>query len=252
MADDWSLRSFLPEATEVIREMEPHEAAQAVLQFAYARPSDGHGPLVAYTFGLYDSIQGIPSELHNEVRQVLAEGWAWLVNQGLLIPDLADVNKGFVLSRRGRDLAQTGDFANFLAERSLRREELHTRIADKPCSDFLRGDYSGAVFKAMREVEISVKKAANLVNSFIGTKLMRKAFDLDEGPLTEDGVEKSECQAMSDLFAGAIGLYKNPSSHRDVDLDPRTAADVMTLASHLLRIVDERAQANTRPTAVNK
>ena len=66
---------------------------------------------------------------------------------------------------------------------------------------------------------------------------------MDSGPLTESGVERSERQAISDLFAGAIGLYKNPSSHRDVDLDPRTAADVMTLASHLLRIVDGRTGA---------
>jgi uncharacterized protein (TIGR02391 family) len=241
MADDWSLGSFLPEPAAAILEMEPHEAGQAILQFANARPRSGHGPLTAYTFGLDASRQGIPEELLDEARQILTEGWAWLVNHGLLIPDLADVNKGFILSRRGRDLAQTGDLAKFVAERSLRREELHARIADKPCSDFLRGDYSGAVFKAMREVEISVREAAKLANSFIGTKLMRKAFDLDDGPLTASGVEKSECQAMSDLFAGAIGLYKNPSSHRDVDVDPRMAAEVMTLASHLLRVVDDRA-----------
>jgi hypothetical protein len=36
------------------------------------------------------------------------------------------------------------------------------------------------------------------------------------GPLTDKGVEPGERQARSDLFAGAIGSYKNSQSHRDV------------------------------------
>lgn len=102
------------------------------------------------------------------------------------------------------------------------------------------GDYETSSFKAMKEVEVRVRQLSNLPDSLVGVPLMRKAFDVAKGPLTNPSHENGEKQARSDLFAGAIGSFKNPASHRDVSYDdPIEASEVITTADLLLRMLDQ-------------
>jgi hypothetical protein len=67
---------------------------------------------------------------------------------------------------------------------------------------------------------------------------MRRAFDVDDGPLTDMTSPRAEREALAHLFSGAIGCYKNPHSHRDVELSFNEAFEMLLVASHLLQVLD--------------
>lgn len=154
-----------------------------------------------------------------------------------------------MFGRRARRFKDERQFADYATARLLQRDMLHSSIADMAWQSFMRGAYPTAVFEAMREVEIAVRKAAGFGPGEHGVPMIRRAFG-KAGPLTDQSAQEAEQEALAALFAGAIGSYKNPHSHRNVPLEsPREAAEVVLLASHLLRIVDGRVAAKAERDA---
>jgi uncharacterized protein (TIGR02391 family) len=125
--------------------------------------------------------------------------------------------------------------------------DLHPSIARRVRSQFLLGEYELAALAALREVEIRVREIAGASPSDIGRKLMREAFKPEDGSLADPNADPGEQQALSDLFAGAIGVFKNPSSHREVNFDdPTYASEVVLFADLLLRMLDGMVERRTQ------
>ena len=186
-----------------------------------------------------------PHEYREDVLFALMEAWQYLVCAGFVAPrprDLARVSGGsittYFVTRKGQKIETLEDYQASRKADLLRKHQLHPIIADKVWRIFAQGSYGTAVLEAFKQVEIAVRKAGSYTQNDYGVHLMRQAFDKNDGKLTDPSEQEPVREAKAHLFAGTIGLYKNPSSHHEVEFIPEEAAEIIIFASHLLRIVD--------------
>lgn len=182
-------------------------------------------------------------------EELLLEGFAYLECIGYLAEAMTYVGNPYrkvAVTRAGRAAAAEGAAPGAHAARALPVAELlHPTIAREALPEVDRGPdhFPDAIFKAYRAVEIAVRNAGGFGNDRIGVALMNAAFG-ETGPLRDSGAEKGEADAVRALFVGAVGAFKNPISHRIVDeQDPEQTMRMLTFASFLLGVVDQRATA---------
>jgi uncharacterized protein (TIGR02391 family) len=178
----------------------------------------------------------------DEAKRALIETTNWLLANGLIARGHPTQShpESMIITRLGQEVLASGlDGLN--AQRRL-SVNLHPRLA-RVRSQFLLGEYELAAFAAMREVEIRARELSRLDASLVGVKLMREAWKPDGGPLADPSLDPGERVGTMELFSGAIGTFKNPPSHRQVDYgDPVEASEVIMLADLLMRLLDRTAE----------
>jgi uncharacterized protein (TIGR02391 family) len=186
---------------------------------------------------------GYPPHKKSQIDAHLSRAWNWLERHNLIEPSpgINGRNGWRVFTDEGRAIAEGKDLAQVRAAMDFPKALLHPSIREKVWAALARGDLDEAVFAAFKAVEEAVRSAGGFSATDIGVPLVRKAFDKNSGPLTNVLQPEPEREALAHLFAGAIGSYKNPHSHRTVNLtDLAEAQEQLMLATHLLRIVEAR------------
>jgi len=234
------LEDVFPPPEELLA-MEPEEIAVFLLDYLCDTEEQKRGHLNRYNFTFESKYTSYVSDRPKrlEVMKVVMEAWMWLEKEGMIAPKPGEQGDWVFITRKGFRLRDGAVFETYKKGHFLPKDSLDENLLRKVWPLFIRGDYDIAVFQAMKEVEVRVRTAASLPSSLIGVDLMRKAFHPDKGHLTDKSALPAEKEAMSALFAGCIGLFKNPSSHRDVKFDdPGEVAEIILTANYLLRLVE--------------
>jgi uncharacterized protein (TIGR02391 family) len=223
-------------------QLEPEELAGVLMEYFNSLTPQEQTQLNRHNFLTYWGLDGFPQEARGKLQYAFAESWAWLERECLIaLKPEAGGSYSYFITRRGQKLVDRNAFDAYRRATLFPRSLLHPRIDTRVYPSFLRGAYDTAVFEALREVEVSVRDACGFGPELYGKSLMRRAFGPPDGPLVDKTALKAEQESLADLFAGAIGLYKNASSHRTGTItDPTVATEIVVLASHLLRLVESR------------
>lgn len=222
---------------ETVLELEPEELAPFVLKHLKQM---GKINRYNYTLGTSPEMVTYAGQYLEVFKKRLMESWIWLEREMFVVPQPGETGDWMFITRRGERILQEENFTAYAKESLLDIKTLDPILVRKVKPLFLRGDYDTAIFQAFKEVEVRVRKAGGYDGEEIGVSLMRVAFHPQTGKLTNKESMGGEKQAMMDLFAGAIGLFKNPVSHRNVVLvSPEETADIIRFANCLLRIIGD-------------
>ncbi|WP_028470050.1 TIGR02391 family protein [Neptunomonas japonica] len=116
---------------------------------------------------------------------------------------------------------------------------IHPIIMDKCFSLLSAGEFESAVIQAFKAIETTTRNKIGAPVDMFGERLLKKAFNPDEGALTNYKLPKSERFAFLNYITGAFSFYRNSSAHRDIELDFVSAFDRIAVASDLLKAIED-------------
>ena len=193
-------------------------------------------------------------ESQTEVLKLLTEAWMWLERELMLAPYPHHGGDQKYLTERGKKFAKLTNSADYRNGNLIPPGTLHPALAGEAEGLFRRGSYDLAVLAAFKAVEVAVREKAGLEAKWRGEDLMFRSFRCDDGK-SGGGIlvgphlqTPGEQQGVAYLFAGAMDLFKNPSSHRYWLDDAIQCAELIYMADYLLRELVRHQRKESAPT----
>ena len=116
--------------------------------------------------------------------------------------------------------------------------QLYPDIRSKCWDLYTAGKYDDAILNATKAVEVAVRSKAKLPQSSVGVDVINAAFSVKK-PLLRYSKIDAEQEGMMSLLRGIIQVFKNPQSHRFVEVqDKSECLSVLLMCSNLLYVVD--------------
>lgn len=180
----------------------------------------------------------------------LADAWSWLEQERYLGPDARNRpgDQWRVLTPRAVEILTIpiDDAVARIHAADLLGAALHPRIETQVRGTWNAGDFETAIFKAAREIEIAVGECLPArkpgEKKLYGVDVMNAAFGKGKH-LSDPQQEAGEQEGIRALYAGFLGTFKNPGSHRHFEpADPAQAAGILRTADLLMRMLDDIAR----------
>jgi len=136
------------------------------------------------------------------------------------------------------------------------RYDFHPRIKEVAFSQFENNDFKGAILNAFIEVVDQVKIKTGRPKDkngrdLDGDDLMNKIFGCDGEQVPKiqfnalnDGLDRAEQRGLMYLFKGVVGVRDRKAHLNFVQNDPLKTIEYLSLASLLLRLLDENVAAS--------
>ena len=86
-----TLYDLLPDAPSILA-LEPEELAGVAMELILAGEGSGPSRLHPNSFTSLETIGAFPQAVRDEIAHALAEGWNWLIREGLLAPRPGDTH----------------------------------------------------------------------------------------------------------------------------------------------------------------